>query len=156
MKIGLIVHSHTGNTLSVIEKLQEVLLANGHEAVIERVTADNEDPAAVASARLAGIPDAAPYDLLVFAAPVRAFSLSPIMKMYLAQLPMLTGKRAGLLVTHMFPFAWMGGKSAIAQFKAACIAKGIEIINTAIINWSAKNRDEQIAHAIESFQKYLV
>lgn len=155
MKIGLIVHSYTGNTLSVITKLQEALLADGHEAVIERVSAENEDPAAAASAKLALIPTTAPYDLLVFAAPVRGFSLSQVMKLYLDQLPLLTGKKVGLLVTQMFPFAWMGGKRAITQMRTACQSKGCEIAGTAIINWSSGRREQQIAAAVEDFQKFL-
>lgn len=155
MKIGLIVHSYTGNTLSVITKLQEALLAKGHDAVIERVSAENEAPSAAASARLALIPVAAPYDLLVFAAPVRGFSLSQVMKLYLDQLPLLTGKKTGLLVTQMFPFAWMGGKRAIAQMRAACQSKGCEIAGSAIINWMSGKREQQIARAVEDFQKFL-
>lgn len=155
MKIGLIVHSYTGNTLSVITKLQEALLANGQEAVIERVSAENEDPAAAASARLALIPTTAPYDLLVFAAPVRGFSLSQVMKLYLDQLPMLNGKKVGLLVTQMFPFAWMGGKRAITQMRSACKSKGCQISGTAIIHWSSKHREQQIDEAVMAFQKFL-
>ena len=39
------------------------------------------------------------------------------MKAYLTQLPSLKGKKVGCFVTHMFPFAWMGGNSAMKQFK---------------------------------------
>ena len=155
MKIGLIVHSYTGNTLSVITKLQQALQAKGHEAVIERVSAENEDPAAAASARLAVIPITAPYDHLVFAAPVRGFSLSKVMQLYLDQLPVLSGKKVGLLVTQMFPFAWMGGNRAIKQFRAACMSKDCEIAGTAIINWSSRHREQQIIEVVESFQMFL-
>ncbi len=30
MKIGIIVHSHTGNTLSVAQKIKERLVSGGH------------------------------------------------------------------------------------------------------------------------------
>jgi flavodoxin len=37
MKIGIIVHSQTGHTYSVVQKLQEKLLAAGHSVNIERI-----------------------------------------------------------------------------------------------------------------------
>ena len=39
VKVGIIIHSHTGNTLAVAEKLQERLMEAGHQAEIQRVTA---------------------------------------------------------------------------------------------------------------------
>jgi NAD(P)H dehydrogenase (quinone) len=155
MNIGLLVHSYTGNTLSVIEKLRAALLAAGFNANIERVVAKNEDPAAAASIELAASPDATGYDLLVFAAPVRAFSLSPVMKLYLSRLPALTGKNVCLLVTEFFPFAWMGGNRAIKQMRQLCTDKGCSVLGTGVINWSSLRRDKQIAGTIERLIRRL-
>ncbi|MDF2592532.1 MAG: hypothetical protein K0S75_1998, partial [Clostridia bacterium] len=38
MKIGIIVYSHTGNTFSVAQRLEEKLTAEGHSVKIEKVT----------------------------------------------------------------------------------------------------------------------
>lgn len=46
MKIGIIVFSHTGNTLSVAEKLQAKLTAASHSVQLEQVTAAEESPRA--------------------------------------------------------------------------------------------------------------
>jgi flavodoxin len=150
--IGIIVHSHTGNTLSVANKLREALLAAGKTVCIERVTAVNEDPSAAADIGLRDIPDTAPYDALIFAAPVRGFSLSPVMKLYLSQLPSLKGTKTGLFVTQHFPKAWMGGNRAIEQMKQACLSKNAEIVKTGVINWSNKQREEQIRNLIDELK----
>ena len=115
MNIGIIVHSHTGNTLSVAEKLKDRFLAEGHLVTLEQVTAVNEDPAAAANVELKTIPDIAGYDVLILGSPVRAFSLSPVMLLYLNQLPLLQGKKISCFVTQQLPFAWMGGNRSIKQ-----------------------------------------
>lgn len=117
MKIGIIVHSHTGNTLSVAERIRSELVEKGYDVELKRVSAENEDPKAKGPLQLQSAPDAKEFEVLLFGAPVWAFSLSTVMKAYLTQLPSLKGKKVGCFVTHMFPFAWMGGNSAMKQFK---------------------------------------
>ena len=117
MNIGIIVHSFTSNTLSVAEKLKEKFLAEGHLVTLEQVTAVNEDPAAAAKVELLAIPDITGYDMLIFGAPVRAFSLSPVMLLYLNQLPSLQGKKISCFVTQQLSFAWLGGNRSIKQIK---------------------------------------
>ncbi|MCE5342693.1 MAG: flavodoxin, partial [Eubacteriales bacterium] len=77
MKIGIIVHSFTGNTLLVAQKISEALTQAGHTVALERVTVKDENPNAANAIALAAAPAAAGYDLVLFGAPVRAFSLSP-------------------------------------------------------------------------------
>jgi len=77
MKVGIIVHSFTGNTLTVAEKVKETLEKAGHAVTLERVIVKDENPNAPTPVTLEAAPEAAGYDLALFAAPVRAFSLSP-------------------------------------------------------------------------------
>ncbi|MHB8130204.1 MAG: flavodoxin family protein, partial [Mobilitalea sp.] len=115
MNIGIIIHSHTGNTLSVGEKLKESLQAGGYTVALERVTAVNEDPNAKEKVRLKSIPDLSKYDYVIVGAPVRAFSLSPVMANYLSQLPNMNDKKFACFVTQHFPKPWMGGNRAVKQ-----------------------------------------
>jgi flavodoxin len=149
MKIGIIIHSHTGNTLSVAEKIKAALEAKGHVAKIDRVEAVNEDPAAVANLSLKSIPDTGDYDFVVFGAPVRAFSLSPAMKLYLKTYAALDGKKVNCFVTQQLPMSWMGGSRALKQMTDACKARGASVFETGIVNWSAKSKDKQITDFLE-------
>ena len=148
MNIGIIVHSHTGNTLSVAEKLKDKFLAEGHLVTLEQVTAVNEDPAAAANVELKTIPDIAGYDVLILGSPVRAFSLSPVMLLYLNQLPSLQGKKISCFVTQQLPFAWMGGNRSIKQMKKAIISKNGTVVETGVVNWSSKKREDLITDII--------
>ncbi len=145
MNIGIIIHSHTGNTLSVAQKVKEKLSAAGHSVSIQRVSAANDDESDVQKIRLAEKPDAGAYDVLLFGAPVRGFSLSPVMQAYLTGIGPLHGKKAGCFITHFFPYAWMGGKRALEQLCGIVKAKGAAVYGTGIVHWSkAASRDEQI------------
>ena len=43
MEIGIIIHSLTGNTMSVAERLQERLVADGHDVEIEQLKTIGEE-----------------------------------------------------------------------------------------------------------------
>ena len=153
MNIGIIVHSHTGNTLSVAEKLKVKFLADGHLVTLEQVTAVNEDPEAAANAELLVVPDITGYEMLIFGAPVRGFSLSPVMLLYLNQLPSLQGKKISCFVTQQLPFACLGGNRSIKQMKKAIIAKNGTVHETGVVNWSSKKREDLITDLINRLTK---
>jgi len=152
MRIGIIVHSHTGNTLSIAQKLKEILEANGNSVNLEQVTAVNENPSEK-NIQLKSIPDTEGYDALIFGAPVWAFSLSPVMKAYLSQLPSLSGKKVSCFVTQQLPYPFMGGNRAIKEFKKGCEIKGTDVSETGIVNWSSKQREKKISDIIQKFSR---
>jgi Flavodoxins len=153
MNIGIILFSRTGNTLSVAEKIRAACAAQGHTAAIERVTAENEDPGGRLPVRLKNAPDPTRFDAVIFGAPVQGFSLSPIMKAYLAQMPQVSGKKVYCFVTQQFPKPWMGGKQAIKQMLQRCRLKGANAAGTGIVNWTSKSRDAQISEVAARFGK---
>jgi len=153
MKIGIIVHSYTGNTLSVGERLKKVLEGAGHSVDLNKVTAFNEDPKYTGQVALKDKPDILEYDYVIFGAMVRAFSLSPIMKEYLIQIPTLKDKKVGCFVTQYFPFKWMGGNRTIKTIKKLCNDKDGTVVKDGIINWCKKDRDATIDQLIKDFSK---
>lgn len=148
MKIGIIVHSHTGNTLSVAERLKDTLQESGHTVSLERVEAVNEDPNSREKLQLKTIPEISKYDAVILGAPVRAFNLSPVMKAYLAQIPEIRGMKICCFVTQHLKMKWMGGNSSIKQMKTALKQRGAEVICTGIVNWSGDKREDQINYII--------
>jgi flavodoxin len=149
MKVGIIIHSQTGHTLSVAEALSAKLQASGHYAKIERVTAAADDETNPSLVKLTSAPDTAGYDMLIFGAPVRGFHLSPVMEAYINKQPTLKGKPVSCFITESFPKPWMGGNQAMARFNEICRSKGSAPLKTAIINWmNPKKRDLLIEAAI--------
>ncbi|HYF83661.1 MAG TPA: flavodoxin domain-containing protein [Clostridia bacterium] len=156
MKIGIIVHSKTGNTLSVAQELKEKLLKDGHSVNLEKLTAVNDDQTEAGKIQLKSIPDITEYDALIFGAPVRGFSLSPVMTAYLIQLSSLSNKKAACFLTQFFPFPSMGGNHAMEQMKGLCNYKDIRVCETGIVNWSNIHRRKKISDVIESFSKVII
>lgn len=149
MRIGIIVHSHSGNTFSVAERLKEEFVKAGHSVTLEKVIPT--DPNAVTNIKLESNPEIGAYEMLIFGAPVRGFSLSPVMLTYLNQLPTLQGKTVSCYVTQQLKKAWMGGNRSIKQMQTVCAAKGGKLAKTGDIHWSGKDREDQISALVREF-----
>lgn len=148
MKVGIMVYSHTGNTLSVALKLQEALNEKGHTATIERVVPVESKPQAKGKTALQNAPDVTPYDALIFASPVYGFALAPTMLLYLSQISSLADKKVACFVTMNFKFKWLGGNHSVRQITAACKEKGADVLKSGIVSWESKSRDEEIAAVV--------
>ena len=147
MKIGIIVHSHTGNTLKVAEKIRDKLAEKGQDAIVLRVSA--EDEKARSNIVLRDKPDTDSFDTLIFGAPVWAFSVSPVMKQYFAELNSLKGKKVACFVTQGGS-PWFGGNRSIRQMVEFCRKKGAKAEMTEIIGWRGENLDQRIDSAAKS------
>jgi flavodoxin len=150
MKIGIIVHSQTGHTYEVAQKIEENLLAAGHTVEIEQIRLAGGQQTPNKDSKIENPPDATAFDAVIFGAPVQAFALSKVMQMYLEQIPSLQDKKIALFVTKGLPFNWTGGSRAIGQMKKICQAKGGIVYGTEIVVWS-KNRDKQITELVQKF-----
>ncbi|MHC1694708.1 MAG: flavodoxin family protein [Eubacteriales bacterium] len=144
MKIGIIVNSLTGNTLSVAERIKDTLTAKGHNVHLGKIKVVNEKPKEGEKIQIVDYIDVAPYDALIFGAPVNAFSLAPIMKEYLFQLPVIKDRKVVCFMTQHFPKPWMGGNRALNQMKQIISDKKGQILSAGIVNWTNKRKEEQI------------
>jgi len=150
MKIGIIVYSQTGNTRSVSEKLAEGLKAKGHDVGIEQIRPEEVVSPGMKHVRFITAPDVEPYDGIVFAAPVQAFSLASGMKLYMRQIGSLQDKKTACFVTKQLPGSWTGGKKAIRQLTDFCVNLGSNPEASEIIIWSSKDREKMIRDMIEA------
>jgi hypothetical protein len=153
MKIGIIIHSQTGNTHSVALKLKEKLSAAGHLVDLERLKVLGVSRRGMKGFQFETLPNAGQYDALVFGAPVEAFSLSPVMISYLTQAVSLQSKKVACLVTQFFPYPWMGGNRAINQMKKICESKGAVVFGSEVINWSSSRRNLKIIEAVDRLSR---
>ncbi|MCX8129936.1 MAG: flavodoxin domain-containing protein [Clostridia bacterium] len=153
MKIGIIIHSFTGNTFSIAQKLHDSLTKAGHVVNLEQIKLTGGEQPNMKDFKIEIYPDISPYDALIFGAPVRGFSLSPVMRVYLEQLVSLQDKKLICFVTQFFPYQWMGGNRAITQFRKACGQKRGTVCSTGIANWKNKSREKKITEMVEEFCK---
>ena len=153
MNIGIIVYSKTGNTLSVAERIKDVLTQKGCQVNLERFSAETEGPQSNKVVRLTATPNPSGYDLLIFGAPVQAFSLDPAMKIYLSGLTAQKQVPTYCFVTQHFPKPWMGGKQATKQMKRLLAQKGLQATSLGVANWTNPKRDELINGIVEACKK---
>jgi flavodoxin len=154
VKIGIVIHSYTGNTLEVAQKIQDKFLENGKDVEIERVSMVGGDKPRGKDINFETLPDLEKYDALIFGSPVHAFSLSLAMKTYLEQIQSLKDKKIVLFVTKGNRFNWMGGNQAIKKMSKICQSKGGILLGTGIIVWN-KQRDQKITKLIHEFSGLL-
>lgn len=152
MNVAILVYSHTGNTLSVANRIKTEIASQGITADLLQIRADNEDPNA-RDFNLTVSPDIRDYQKLIFATPVRAFQISPIMKRYLESLPSLQGKKIACFVTHHFPFAFLGGNQTINAMKKIIAQKGGKVFQQGVIDWSNKKRETQIQDLVRDLSQ---
>ncbi len=151
MKIGLFIHSHTGNTQAVAERLMEKLMQNGHQVELRRlepIGGENTDEIDINKINFLPEPDMSGYEYLIVGAPVRGFSISPVLAAYISRISSMKGQKVDLFATQAFPYAWMGGNNAIKQMRNACERKGAAVGKTAIVNWRSKKKEAQIQELI--------
>lgn len=150
MKIGIIVHSRTGHTHFVAQRLEEKLSADGHTVNIQQLKLSGGQDVPGKDSIIKHPPDLNGYDRVIFGAPVQAFSLSNVMIAYLTQVSSLTGKTVACFVTKGLPFGWTGGNRAISEMKEICESKWATVSGTGIVIWN-KNREKQIEDLVEKF-----
>lgn len=151
MRIGMIIHSQTGHTLSVAEKAGDRLRAAGHEVtLIALKTATPASGPARASAEPLVFPPLTGFDGLVFGSHVEAGGLAPAMRQALSGMASITGKKAACLVTQHFPFAWLGAKRALLQMDVLCLGKGASAVIGTSVQWGARDRDARIGQALDA------
>lgn len=150
MKIGIIVHSLTGHTYTVAQKLKEQLDKKGHEVSIEKINVVGKEDPQNMDFKLDSPPNLSAYDAVCFGGPVRGFSISPILSTYLSQIESLNGKKVACFVTKTLAGNWTGGNRTIKQIKTLCEDKNGTVIATGILVWPKKNTDFKVNEAAEN------
>ena len=147
MRIGIIVYSVSGHTLSVAARLQDALSVAGHAVSLERLETVGPPTVGNEQAPLKSSPAVGGVDALILATPVRGGTPAPPMLSYLEQAPALDGKRVACLVTGFFPARW-GCDQTIAQLRQICEAKGATVCGAGSVRWFGPGRGQRIQRAV--------
>jgi flavodoxin len=150
MKIGIIIYSETNHTLSVAEKIKIELEKKGNNVTLEKITVKDKNT----RLELENIPTIKDYDVVILGSPVQGFTLAMPMKNYLKQLPSLLNKKIGIIITESLKNPYFGGNRSVRKITKACINNGASIYASAIVHWSAKNREQQIEQAVKTLTNF--
>jgi flavodoxin len=154
MKIGMIVYSHTGHTLSVAETLQKSLEKAGKTVCLEKIQIQPDHPN-IEFPNLVHTPTIEGFDWIILGSPVHGFMPSKAITTYLNTFPDLTGRNILCFVTHYFPFACMGGTIAVHQIQDICLRKGAKVHAVGVIDWMNWHRKRQIQAWSDSVVKIV-
>ena len=154
MRVGIIVHSQSGHTLAVAQKLEEKLAEEGHDVSLNRVEAAEPTTSSACGVAPRTKPAAARYEKIVFGSPVRGGELPPPMARYLDQVSSLGGKPVAFLLTHFLRRAW-GTEQTIAQMTELCESKGATVVGSADVRWPNLQRGRDIQKAVDKLGQLL-
>lgn len=154
MRIGVVVYSHTGHTLTVAERLKERLSEIGHSVTLERLESVGPVSPSAERGELRTKPFVGGYDALVLGSPVRGGRMSAPMRSYLEQVPSLEGKKVACLVTGVFPAVW-GRNQTLAEMEEACESKGAEVCGSGSVGWFSLRRKRQISRIVDRLSGLL-
>lgn len=152
MNIQLLVHSQTGNTLSVANALKAAVEPINPNITLTHIEADNEREMNISKISITELPDCSDADLIVLGGPVRGGSPSPAILKTIETLGSIQGKKCIIFTTEFFPYDWMGGRRAISRMEKELTARGALVTNHAIIHWKRKDRVKQIDDFISTFK----
>jgi len=143
MRIALVVHSKTGNSRSVADKVNVALSNLGHEVTIFSLSPLNPDVSKVSDVKLSSMPEVKGFDALILGAPVWGFTLSPVMQYYIANTVFPPSMAVYVFVTQYFPFAFLGGNNAIRGYEKLLSGKKQKVKKAYIIGWSNQKKREK-------------
>ncbi len=145
MKVTIIVYSETKNTFSVAEKLKLKMKEKGD--IIEFIELKVHD--FKRNKKLISVPEISECDLLIFASPVQAFSLSLPMAEFMKEMTISQEQKVYLLITQYFKRRWLGGNHTLKQMKKLLLKFNVKVEKEYDVHWSSKNREFQIENAVK-------
>jgi flavodoxin len=155
MNIGILVHSKTGNTLSVVKLLEERLRKSGHSVIIERIVPDNEDQPDKSKVRLVSSPSVSKFDSIILAGPVHGFSPTPAIVRWIEGSDDLSGRKIPLVITQQLPFPFLGGNRTVRKITDLLQKKGASVPVSSIVSWGNGKRQMLIDDAVTKISEYL-
>lgn len=124
MIIGIIIHSKSGNTLSIAREIEGILQ---EKHTVELIELKESFPIEV--------PNISSYDSLIFGSSVESLAIEAHMKRVMKKLPSLKGKKVFNFTNQFFPFSFLGGMQARNTMRRVVSKKGAHLLGETIIHW---------------------
>jgi flavodoxin len=149
MKIGIFVHSQSGNTAKLALAITHCLREKGHDVDVELLRPIGKINPGTRHVEFKKLPEVNEYDFLLFGSPIWAFNASPVIVSLLHQITSLKGKKALYFTTSGFPSFMSGCKRAHKKVKELLQDLTAEVIDGYALSWgiwcSKKRLDQAVA-----------
>ncbi|MBS3972872.1 MAG: flavodoxin family protein [Erysipelotrichia bacterium] len=155
MNIALIIHSQTGNTLTIAQRLKQHLENDNHKVYLLHIK--NKDDANTMKTPVDiityGDLPSTEFDVVIYGGWVQAFGLCLGFSEYLQHHEPQKSQKVFTYVTQHFPYAWMGGNRALSQMKSILAKKNMQVYSFQVFNKTNKNLEQQIQTWIEKISR---
>jgi len=128
MKVGLIIHSQSGHTIAVARAIAERLQKAGVENDIQLLRTKGIVKPRKKYVEFFKVPDISGYDVVLFGAPVWAFTISPAIIAFMHTIKTLKGKKALPFVTHSLFAKVCGAERALKIMGTELGELGAEVL----------------------------
>jgi NAD(P)H dehydrogenase (quinone) len=135
MKIGIFVHSQSGNTAKLGLAVVNALREKGHDVSIELLRPVGKVHPRMRHVEFRTLPETEEYDMVLFGGPIWAFHASPVVVSLLKQISTLKGKKALCFTTSGFPTAFSGAKRAIMRINELLEGLGATVLTGIPLFW---------------------
>ncbi len=156
MKIGIIVHSKSGHTFNVAQKLAAKCTEKKLNTDVFRLKAEGKIVPHAKKITISDPPAIGSFDVLIFGGPVWAFDASPVIAAYLRSIGNCKGKKIICFVTMGFPFAFLGGNQALTTINKLLDKSGANILPGEIINRSSLINTSKLESIVDKIVKKII
>jgi len=162
MKIAIVIHTNTGNTLKFAQAIRDALTAKGHEVdLLGLRTIGAVSPMATlfggSRFSIKSPPELDEFDAVLAGGPVWMFKASPvIMKFLVEDVRKLKGKKALSFVTMGSPLKLTGGDRALRMMNDELEVSGADVLEGEKLVCLFKANKEKLAAAVERICERLI
>ena len=153
MKIGIFVHSQSGNTARLALAVTHALREKGHEVDVELLRPIGKIHPGIRHVELKNVPEVDGYDMVMLGGPIWAFNASPVVVSLLHQLPSLKGKKAMFFLTSGFPPPLSGWNRAHKKIKTLLEESNATVIEGESLFWGFYCGKKRLDAAVERICK---
>lgn len=147
MNICVIFYSETGFTKKFANVISDSLKSKGHR--VEQIEVQTDIPVDRSSMRknteisIKNLPDCSSFDLIMFGGPVWGFQSNPVTIRAAEKCSGIEGKSVIPFVTHLFPYPFLGGKSAASQISKILSERGAKPFKPIILSRAWHDFDKE-------------
>jgi flavorubredoxin len=152
MKIGVFVHSKTGNTARLALAVTHALREKGHDVAVELLRPVGKVNPGSPHVEFRNLPDATGYEAVLVGGPIWAFSASPVVTSAIKQIPGLKGKKALYFLTSFLPGPVSGCKRAQARVSGLLQEAGSVVLEGCSLSWGLWCSKKRLDSAVEKIR----
>jgi flavodoxin len=135
VKIGIFVHSQSGNTARLALAVTHALREKGQDVDVELLRPIGKMHPGIKHIEFRNVPEVDGYDIILLGGPVWAFNASPVVVSLLHQLSGLKGKKAMHFLTSGFPQPLSGWNRAHKKIKDLLEESNATVIEGESLFW---------------------